>query len=65
LRKLLGGIQDGFVLLAIEIGELADICVICASNANGDLVHNPQSCRVSIDNLSYGVSVVFSSILIR
>jgi hypothetical protein len=41
LRKLLGGIQDGFVLLAIEIGEPADICVICASNTDGDLVHNP------------------------
>jgi hypothetical protein len=64
LRKLFGGIPDGFVLLAIEIGELADAYVICAGNTDGDLVHNPQPSRVSIYNLSCDVSIVFSSILV-
>jgi hypothetical protein len=64
LRKLFGGTPDGFVLLGIEIGELADVYVICAGNTDGDLVHNPQPCRVSIYNLLRDVSIVFSSILI-
>jgi hypothetical protein len=64
LRKLFGGIPDWLVLLAIEIGKLADVYVICAGNTDGDLVHNPQPCRVSIYKLSCDVSIPFSSIFV-
>jgi hypothetical protein len=51
LRKLFGGIPDGFVFLAIEIPEFGNTSMVCASDTDGYLVHHSEFRGVFIYNL--------------